>query len=675
MPPPPPKPPPPKPPIEAPTIQVESLVGSTLAGRYKIEALLGEGGMGAVYVAQHVGIRKRVAIKVLHPETSQNPELVARFEREAIAAAHVEHPHITAATDFGRADNGQFFLALEYLEGKRLRDVLGDGPMPPLRAIHIVEQVTEALERSHQLGVIHRDLKPENIMLVSRAGDPDFVKVLDFGLAKVVPAGEARPEGLTGNKLVTQTGSIFGTPRYMPPEQCIGGITDGRSDLYSLGLVLYEMLAGTHPITAKSTLMIISHQLATATPPMKQIAPQVDVPAALEAIVMRLTEKQPDSRFASATELLAALKAARDQLTTGSGSHKPSPVSAQSSSNVSANSSSPNESGSGKQAALPAGQAAAPTDPSQPSATHPSGSAAARPAGAAPASFDSWISKASELRSRLAKGPVGQAWQEGLQHLPPVLQQRPYLLLVPLALSLVLTIWLLQSSDSKQPRKQASKTPQVPASQLATAAERDQAKAQGIPALLALVNKYPSDSSTKRVLAMSFLAQEQGVEALRWLSKAEQDTPGSVGQGEVQQATMMALSTPDTVDTTVALLEEGLGAAGVDVLYALAVRPGPARVKARIRQSVSKPQVRALASPATRIALEMRMTDSCEEKRGLLPRAAQTGDARLVPHLRSLQSTRNCGPYGLLDCWACLHKDDLLQTTIAALSQKPQASR
>ena len=143
-------------PSENPTIPVESLVGSTLADRYKIEALLGEGGMGAVYLAQHVGIRKRVAIKVLHPETSQNPELVARFEREAIAAAHVEHPNITAATDFGRAENGQFFLALEYLEGKRLRDVLSDGPMPALRAIHIVEQVAQALERSHQLGVIHR---------------------------------------------------------------------------------------------------------------------------------------------------------------------------------------------------------------------------------------------------------------------------------------------------------------------------------------------------------------------------------------------------------------------------------------------------------------------------------------------------------------------------------------
>lgn len=654
-------------PNENPTIPVESLVGTTLAGRYKIEALLGEGGMGAVYLAQHVGIRKRVAIKVLHPETSQNPELVARFEREAIAAAHVEHPNITAATDFGRAENGQFFLALEYLEGKRLRDVLGEGPMPPRRALHIIEQVTQALERSHQLGVIHRDLKPENIMLVARQGDPDFVKVLDFGLAKVVPAGEARPEGLTGNKLVTQTGSIFGTPRYMPPEQCVGGTTDGRSDLYSLGLVLYEMLAGVHPIAAKSTLMVISHQLATPTPPMKQVAPDVPVPAALEAIVMRLTEKQPESRFPDAGTLLAAFKDVREQLypSTASGSAAaigrdpsgptPSPVGVNT----------PAAKSGGVPAIAASSAAAAQSGPSD-----AGGSGAENVA--RPHAADSWLTKASELRLRVEQSGLGQAWKEARQHLPPALQSRPYLLLLPLGLSLILTVWVLRSGDPKQPRKRTVTVAAVPESQLASASERQQAQTQGIPALLALVNKYPSDAGVKRTLAMSFLAQQQGVEALRWLSKAASDQPGSVGQGEVQQASLIALSTADTVDTTLQLLETGFGSVGVDVLYALAVRPGPSRVKARVRESLSKPQVRALAAPATQIAIELRLTDQCEEKHGLLPRAAQTGDARLVPHLKSLLSTRNCGPYGLIDCWACLRQDDRLPSTISTLSERAQ---
>ncbi|MBL9003001.1 MAG: protein kinase [Myxococcales bacterium] len=652
-------------PDESPTIPVESLVGTTLAGRYKIEALLGEGGMGAVYLAQHVGIRKRVAIKVLHPETSQNPELVARFEREAIAAAHVEHPNITAATDFGRAENGQFFLALEYLEGKRLRDVLGAGPMPALRAIHIIEQVASALERSHQLGVIHRDLKPENIMLVARPGDPDFVKVLDFGLAKVVPAGEARPEGLTGNKLVTQTGSIFGTPRYMPPEQCVGGTTDGRSDLYSLGLVLYEMLAGVHPIAAKSTLMVISHQLATPTPPMKQIAPAVSVPAALEAIVMRLTEKPPENRYPNATALLAALKEARAQLGLAAGGES----SAQTAASATPASMPGGSAKDAKHAVAPvlagAQEASVPTPPplAGPSAGNES-------AAAQSPDQDSWLTKVSELRMRLAASRLGLVLKQAARHLPLALQKRPYLLSVPLALSLIVTIWILRAGQPTKPRPSSVAAKAVPVSQRAPAGERQQALNEGIPALLSLVNKYPNDPAAKRTLAMSFLAQQQGIEALRWLAKAASESPGSVGQGEVQQACLIALSTPDTVDTALQLLETGFGTAGIDVLYALAVRPGPIRLKARFRESLSKPQVRALASPATQIAIELRFSEACEEKRGLLPRAAQAGDARLLPHLKSLLSPRNCGPYGLLDCWACLRKDDLLQTTIATLSKK-----
>ena len=650
-------------PSENPTIPVESLVGSTLAGRYKIEALLGEGGMGAVYLAQHIGIRKRVAIKVLHPETSQNPELVARFEREAIAAAHVEHPNITAATDFGRAENGQFFLALEYLEGKRLRDVLSDGPMPALRAIHIVEQVAQALERSHQLGVIHRDLKPENIMLVPRPGDPDFVKVLDFGLAKVVPAGEARPEGLTGNKLVTQTGSIFGTPRYMPPEQCVGGITDGRSDLYSLGLVLYEMLAGVHPIAAKSTLMVISHQLATPTPPMRQIAPQVAVPPALEALVMRLTEKQPESRLPSAAALITALKEIKDEL-----SRSPA-------SGAQAVSAAPAVAPAAGSSQTSAAGLTTPPLASSPQPTPTPGSiSSGQPAASASHGEDSWLRKVSALRARFEGSGLGRAWHEARQHLPPALQSRPYLLFLPLGLSLILTVWVLRGGDSKPQRKRSVATIAQPEAQQASSAERQQAQAEGIPALLALVNKYPADAGAKRTLAMSFLAQQQGVEALRWLAKAASESPGSVGPGEVQQASLIALSTPDTVDTTIQLLETGFGSVGVDVLYGLAVRPGPSRIKARVRSSLSKPPVRALASPATQIAIDLRLTEACEEKRGLLPRAAQVGDARLLPHLQQLVSTHNCGPYGLLDCWACLRSDDLLQTTIATLSKRAPAA-
>jgi hypothetical protein len=241
---------------------------------------------------------------------------------------------------------------------------------------------------------------------------------------------------------------------------------------------------------------------------------------------------------------------------------------------------------------------------------------------------------------------------------------------VPLGLSLLLTVWLLRPGDSKPGSKRPTPTLESPAASQASAAERALAAAQGVPALLALQEKYPSDAVLQRTIAMSLLAESQGLEALRWLAKASTTRPGLVGPGEVQQAAVIALSTADTVEPALELLERGFGSVGIDVLYALAVRPGPAKVKTRVKQSLSKPAVRALASPATQVALDLRSTDSCEEKKALLPRAAQAGDARLLPHLKSLQSANNCGPFGLMDCWACLRSDDALQTTISALASK-----
>jgi serine/threonine-protein kinase len=160
-----------------------AMVGKTLSGRYRLDRVLGEGGMGAVYEAEHTHMRKRLAVKVLHPEMSRLPEVVARFEREAMAAAHIDHPNVAAATDFGMLEDGSFFLALEFVEGESLRDILAKGRLELGRALHIVSQMGQALNRAHALGIVHRDLKPENVMLVEREGDPDFVKVLDFGIA------------------------------------------------------------------------------------------------------------------------------------------------------------------------------------------------------------------------------------------------------------------------------------------------------------------------------------------------------------------------------------------------------------------------------------------------------------------------------------------------------------
>jgi len=227
-----------------------ALVGTILSGRYLLERVLGEGGMGAVYQAEHTHMRKRLAVKVLHPEMSRMPEVVARFEREAMAAAHIEHPNIAAATDFGKTEEGQFFLVLEFVEGTSLRERMKENaPMSVGRTFHIVQQVARALQRAHSLGIVHRDLKPENVMLVEREGDPDFVKVLDFGIAKV-PVGELAGVSSSGQPVLTQLGMVYGTPEYMAPEQAAGQEVDARADLYSLGVMTYEMLCGVRDAAA-----------------------------------------------------------------------------------------------------------------------------------------------------------------------------------------------------------------------------------------------------------------------------------------------------------------------------------------------------------------------------------------------------------------------------------------
>src|SRR5258708_3961734 len=210
-------------PAPAPPAGATSLVGKVLSDRYRIESVLGEGGMGAVYLAEHVLMHKRLAVKVLHPEMTRMPEIVARFEREAMAAAHIEHPNVAAATDFGKLDDGAFFLVLESVEGTSLRDLIAKGPLGVERALHIAYQIGSALARAHSLGIVHRDLKPENVMLVEREGDQNFVKVLDFGIAKV-PVGEFSSErpGSDAGPVLTQLGMVYGTPEYMAPEQALG---------------------------------------------------------------------------------------------------------------------------------------------------------------------------------------------------------------------------------------------------------------------------------------------------------------------------------------------------------------------------------------------------------------------------------------------------------------------
>jgi serine/threonine-protein kinase len=271
--------------------------GDVVADRYRIDAVLGEGGMGMVYRAEHLHLHKRYALKVLLPQWTTVPEVLARFEREAIAASSIQSPHVAAATDCGRMSNGSFFLVMEYVDGRTLRTVLEAGSLAPPRALHIARGVVTALQAAHAVGVVHRDMKPENVMLVDRDGDPDHVKVLDFGIARV--------DGPSAAKVLTQVGAVMGTPDYMSPEQAFGQPVDARSDLYSVGVILFEMLTGTRPFSGGPVTVLRQHVLAEV--PALPSALLATVDPRLDEILRRLLAKKPEDRVASAGELLAAL--------------------------------------------------------------------------------------------------------------------------------------------------------------------------------------------------------------------------------------------------------------------------------------------------------------------------------------------------------------------------------
>ena len=276
----------------------DALLGQLVAERYRIIELLGSGGMGSVYRAEHVHMRKSVAFKVLHRELTHLSDVVTRFEREAIAAARITHPNVASATDFGRLADGACYLVLEYVQGKSLRQSLNQSaPFDGGRVLGIARQIALALGAAHEAGIVHRDLKPENVMLVEGAADPDFVKVLDFGIAKIhMPEQEAQPA-------LTRMGTIFGTPEYMSPEQALGQNADARTDLYSLGIIIYEMLTGRTPFADKELVAVLTRQMTDLPPPLPS-----DVDPSIVTLVTSLLAKRPSERPQTAQEVITRIE-------------------------------------------------------------------------------------------------------------------------------------------------------------------------------------------------------------------------------------------------------------------------------------------------------------------------------------------------------------------------------
>ncbi len=275
---------------------MSDLVGQVVADRYHVVKKLGEGGMGQVYLAEHVKMGRRSAIKVMNPSMVHDPDAVARFNREASNASRITHPNVCAIYDFGETPEGLIYLAMEYIEGEALTDLLErEGALKVPRAVHIFRQVADALQAAHDLGIVHRDLKPDNIMLTKNKGGADVVKVVDFGIAKAVSGDES------GQK-VTKTGLVVGTPEFMSPEQLSGDKLDGRSDLYSLALVFYKMLAGELPFKADTVQETMIKRLTDEPAKLAATRPDLPFPAGLQEVLDNALARTPVDRYQTVTK-------------------------------------------------------------------------------------------------------------------------------------------------------------------------------------------------------------------------------------------------------------------------------------------------------------------------------------------------------------------------------------
>ena len=305
--------------------QEDALIGRVIEGRYRITAKLGAGGMGAVFRGVQTAVGREVAIKVLAKAVASDVNAVKRFMQEAKAASALSHPNTITIHDFGQTEDGLLYLVMELVAGETMSALLKrEGSMRPTRAVRIVGQMLNALEEAHALGIIHRDLKPENVIIASRAGNPDFLKVLDFGLAKLT-------DGEGGNTGLTQTGQVFGTPGYMSPEQARGEVCDLRADLYAVGVMLYEMLGGRRPFDGDNPLSVLVKHIQEPPPDFIALDPPVEVAPAVRAVVFRSLAKAREERHASAGEmhqaLLDALRASGIESTSYTGPVAPVPAS------------------------------------------------------------------------------------------------------------------------------------------------------------------------------------------------------------------------------------------------------------------------------------------------------------------------------------------------------------
>ncbi len=285
-------------------LPADPLIGQMVNGRYEVLARIGEGGMGWVYKARQEPIGRMVALKVLLGEFANDEHIAKRFLNEARIISQLKHPNTVSLIDFGHLDgSGQLFIAMEFLGGGQLRDLIERGRLDPVSTLRVARQVCQSLAEAHAKGIYHRDLKPENVLLDDVKGEQIVVRVVDFGIAKLNPA-MLDPDAAPLSIQLTTPGARLGTPAYIPPEQAFGKAVDGRTDLYALGVMLYEMLTGHLPFKSDSDHGLYLEHLHTPPRPIREAAPDLDVDPDIEALTLQLLEKKPEDRPADADSVI-----------------------------------------------------------------------------------------------------------------------------------------------------------------------------------------------------------------------------------------------------------------------------------------------------------------------------------------------------------------------------------
>jgi len=630
-------------------VQSDPLIGTLLSERYRIDALLGEGGMGRVYQAEHTLMKKRLAIKVLRAELGVIPEIVTRFEREALAAAHIEHPNVVAATDFGKTPDGSLFLVMEHVDGPTLTEALAAGRMSIARAVHVAEQILRALVRAHGMGIVHRDLKPDNMHLVEREGDCDFVKVLDFGIAKISIGDVGKDSGAP----LTQVGLVYGTPEYMAPEQALGQPVDPRADLYAVGVILYEMLAGRLPFIAEDKVQLLGMHIGIEPEPISSTCPEAAVPAALDSFVLSMLSKKRDDRPADATAALEAMAAACEGVVVESGgaSNRDGPISVR----------------------LPA--AGRPTGPqtSRLSATFVRAATQLLPVVAA------GISTAETRAGRIATG-LRVAYRKDPR------RGRIVLGTAAGAVFLIFLIWAVTGGDdsiSTSPGGATSSPGALPPA-VAQEVERDleeyketpevkaalsklssgQAEA-AIQELEALRTREPGNARIAYLLGTIYADQERHPLAIERYSKALELDTRLRADATLRADALAALSSRPASEDAIRLLATHIGDAAQDELVAMAVE-GPSKTgRANARKALTRMGSMQRLPPWAQKVLALSEANRCDEKRAIIVELGAIGDRRALPTLERLPrrgGSRGCGFLGMEPCPAPCYVNELRET-------------